>query len=183
MALLQISEPGLSTAPHQHRLAVGIDLGTTKSLVASVRNGVAVVLNDAAGHGLLPSVVRYQRDGDVEVGHGALARAAEDPHNTIVSVKRFRGRGIKDIPAAATMPYQFVDAPGMVRLRTIAGEKSPVEVSAEILKQLKARAEAALGGELVRIAISRETAIGSMSGWRPAMPVTQWVWAKPGAKP
>ena len=154
MALLQISEPGLSTAPHQHRLAVGIDLGTTNSLVASVRNGVAVVLNDAAGHGLLPSVVRYRKDGGVDVGQAALTQAAEDPHNTIVSAKRFMGRGIKDIPDAATMPYQFVEAPGMVRLRTVAGEKSPVEVSAEILKVLKARAEVALGGELVGAVIT-----------------------------
>jgi molecular chaperone HscA len=154
MALLQIAEPGMSTAPHQHRLAVGIDLGTTNSLVATVRNGVAVVLNDARGHGLLPSVVRYRADGGVDVGHAALARAAEDPHNTIVSVKRFMGRGLRDLPDLATLPYQFVDAPGMVRLRTVAGEKSPVEVSAEILKVLKARGEAALGGELVGAVIT-----------------------------
>ncbi len=154
MALLQIAEPGMSTAPHQHRLAVGIDLGTTNSLVATVRNGVAVVLNDARGHGLLPSVVRYRADGGVDVGHAALARAAEDPHNTIVSVKRFMGRGVRDLPDLATLPYQFVDAPGMVRLRTVAGEKSPVEVSAEILKVLKARGEAALGGELVGAVIT-----------------------------
>jgi molecular chaperone HscA len=154
MALLQISEPGLSTAPHQHRLAVGIDLGTTNSLVASVRNGVAVVLNDARGHGLLPSVVRYHADGATTVGMPAQAQAADDPHNTLISVKRFMGRGIKDIPDAATMPYQFVDAPGMVQIKTTAGVKSPVEVSAEILKVLKARAEAALGGELVGAVIT-----------------------------
>ena len=154
MALLQISEPGLSTAPHQHRLAVGIDLGTTNSLVATVRNGVSVVLNDARGHGLLPSVVRYHKDGATTVGLAAQAQAADDPHNTIISVKRFMGRGIKDVPDAATMPYQFVDAPGMVQLKTVAGVKSPVEVSAEILKVLKARAEAALGGELVGAVIT-----------------------------
>ncbi len=154
MALLQISEPGLSTAPHQHRLAVGIDLGTTNSLVATVRNGVAVVLNDAHGHGLLPSVVRYLKDGGSSVGLTAQAQATEDPHNTILSAKRFMGRGIKDIPDLATMPYQFVDAPGMVQIRTAAGVKSPVEVSAEILKVLKARAEASLGGELVGAVIT-----------------------------
>ena len=154
MALLQISEPGLSTAPHQHRLAVGIDLGTTNSLVATVRNGVSVVLNDARGHGLLPSVVRYHKDGATTVGLAAQAQAADDPHNTIISVKRFMGRGIKDVPDAATMPYQFVDAPGMVQLKTVAGVKSPVEVSAEILKVLKSRAEASLGGELVGAVIT-----------------------------
>jgi len=149
MALLQIAEPGQSTAPHQHRLAVGIDLGTTNSLVATVRNGVAVVLNDADGHALLPSVVRYAPDGSVAVGYAAQAEAARDPKNTIVSVKRFMGRGLKDIAHADSAPYDFVDAPGMVRLRTVAGVKSPVEVSAEILRTLRLRAEAALGGPLV----------------------------------
>jgi len=154
MALLQISEPGLSTAPHQHRLAVGIDLGTTNSLVATVRNGVSVVLNDARGHGLLPSVVRYIGDGSTSVGYDAQAQAAQDPHNTITSVKRFMGRGIKDIPDISTLPYQFIDAPGMLQLKTVAGVKSPVEVSAEILKVLKARAEASLGGDLVGAVIT-----------------------------
>jgi len=154
MALLQISEPGLSTAPHQHRLAVGIDLGTTNSLVATVRNGVSVVLNDLAGHSLLPSVVRYHADGSTTVGSQAQAQAAQDPHNTLTSVKRFMGRGIKDIPDISTLPYQFVDAPGMVQLKTVAGVKSPVEVSAEILQVLKARAEAALGGDLVGAVIT-----------------------------
>jgi molecular chaperone HscA len=154
MALLQISEPGLSTAPHQHRLAVGIDLGTTNSLVATVRNGVSVVLNDARGHGLLPSVVRYLGDGSTSVGYDAQVQAAQDPHNTITSVKRFMGRGIKDIADISTLPYQFIDAPGMLQLKTVAGVKSPVEVSAEILKVLKARAEASLGGELVGAVIT-----------------------------
>jgi len=154
MALLQISEPGLSTAPHQHRLAVGIDLGTTNSLVATVRNGVSVVLNDEKGHGLLPSVVRYFADGTTSVGYGAQVQAALDPHNTITSVKRFMGRGIKDIPDLSILPYQFIDAPGMVQLKTVAGVKSPVEVSAEILKVLKLRAEASLGGELVGAVIT-----------------------------
>ncbi|MCS6787341.1 MAG: Fe-S protein assembly chaperone HscA [Thiobacillaceae bacterium] len=154
MALLQIAEPGQSTAPHEHRLAVGIDLGTTNSLVATVRNGIAVVLNDEHGHALTPSVVRYRADGGVEVGYAAQAKAAEDPHNTIVSVKRFMGRGLKDLPELATLPYQFVDAPGMVRIKTVAGEKSPVEVSAEILRVLKRRAELALGGELIGAVIT-----------------------------
>ena len=154
MALLQIAEPGFSTAPHQHRLAVGIDLGTTNSLVATVRNGVSVVLNDAHGHPLLPSVVRYHPDGATTVGQVALTGAADDPHNTIISAKRFMGRGIKDIPDASTMPYKFVDAPGMVQIKTASGVKSPVEVSAEILKTLKTRAETSLGGELVGAVIT-----------------------------
>ena len=154
MALLQIAEPGLSTAPHQHRLAVGIDLGTTNSLVATVRNGLAVVLNDSHGRPLLPSVVRYLKDGGVTVGYEAQAKLGDDPHNTIASVKRFMGRGLKDLPDAATLPYQFLDAPGMVQLKTVVGSKSPVEVSAEILKLLKARAEQSLGGELTGVVIT-----------------------------
>jgi len=148
MALLQIAEPGQSAAPHQHRLAVGIDLGTTHSLVASVRSSEAEVLPDDVGRALLPSVVRYSADGEVEVGWEARERAAQDPRNTIVSVKRFMGRGVDDIADIEAMPYQFIDAPGMVKLRTVAGELSPVEVSAEILKVLRLRAEQSLGGEL-----------------------------------
>ncbi|MES2369924.1 MAG: Fe-S protein assembly chaperone HscA [Pseudomonadota bacterium] len=154
MALLQISEPGMSTAPHQHRLAVGIDLGTTNSLVATVRSGLSVVLDDEAGHSLLPSVVRYHADCMVDVGYTALSAQNLDPHNTIVSVKRFMGRGLADIEDIASLPYRFVDAPGMVQLRTVAGVKSPVEVSAEILKVLRQRAEAALGGELLGAVIT-----------------------------
>ena len=149
MALLQIAEPGLSTEPHKHRLAVGIDLGTTNSLVATVRNGVPVVLSDEQGRSLLPSVVRYRKDGGVDVGYPAYAFQARDPRNSIVSVKRFMGRGLKDVAHVEMMPYDFIDAPGMVRLRTVAGVKTPVEVSAEILKTLRVRAEASLGGELV----------------------------------
>src|SRR5574340_322812 len=149
MALLQISEPGMSTAPHQHRLAVGIDLGTTNSLVATVRSGLAVVLDDEAGRSLLPSVVRYHPDGQVDVGYVAQSKQNLDPHNTIVSVKRFMGRGIADIEDIGSLPYRFVDAPGMVQLKTAAGVKSPVEVSFEILKVLRQRAETAMGGELV----------------------------------
>ncbi len=154
MALLQIAEPGESTAPHQHRLAVGIDLGTTNSLVATVRSGLTVVLNDELGRSLLPSVVHYAADGSVEVGYEPQSRQSADPKNTIVSVKRFMGRGRNDIAHVESLPYDFVDAPGMVRLRTVAGVKSPVEVSAEILKALRARAESALGGELVGAVIT-----------------------------
>src|SRR6266702_3548246 len=144
MALLQISEPGQSPEPHGHRLAVGVDLGTTNSLVAAVRNGIAVVLNGHDGHALLPSIVRYMRDGRTVVGREAEAELARDPRNTIVSVKRFMGRGLKDVAHAENSPYDFLDSPGMVQIRTVAGVKSPVEVSAEILKVLRARAEAAL---------------------------------------
>ena len=154
MALLQIAEPGMSAAPHEHRLAVGIDLGTTNSLVATVRNGISVVLNDTHGRPLLPSVVRYHQDATTTVGYDAQAKSSEDPHNTIISAKRFMGRGLKDLPDAATLPYQFVDAPGMVQLKTVAGVKSPVEVSAEILKVLKDRAEASLGGDLLGAVIT-----------------------------
>src|SRR3954452_25301921 len=147
MALLQISEPGMSPAPHERRLAVGIDLGTTNSLVATIRNGVATVLPDAQGRPLLPSVVRYF-ENKVDVGYAAQARQAGDPKNTIVSVKRFMGRGVKDVDHAQNAPYDFVDAPGMLKLRTAAGVKSPVEVSAEILNVLRERAELALGGAL-----------------------------------
>ncbi|MGE5129979.1 MAG: Fe-S protein assembly chaperone HscA [Sphingomonadaceae bacterium] len=154
MALLQISEPGMSPAPHERRLAVGIDLGTTNSLVATVRSGVASVLPDQQGRALLPSIVRYLPDGRSEVGYAAQARQAEDPKNTIVSVKRYMGRGLKDVAHVENAPYDFVDAPGMLQLRTCAGVKSPVEVSAEILKALRARAEHSLGGELAGAVIT-----------------------------
>ncbi len=148
MALLQISEPGQSPAPHEQRLAVGIDLGTTNSLVATVRSGLATVLPDAQGRALLPSIVRYHKDGKVEVGYAAQARQADDPKNTVVSVKRFMGRGVKDVAHLENAPYDFIDAPGMLQIRTVAGVKSPVEVSAEILKVLRERAERSLGGPL-----------------------------------
>ncbi|HZF19753.1 MAG TPA: Fe-S protein assembly chaperone HscA [Burkholderiales bacterium] len=154
MALLQISEPGQSPAPHEQRLAAGIDLGTTNSLVATVRNGIAVVLNDHEGQGLLPSIVRYLRDGTVVVGRDAEREQARDPKNTIVSVKRFMGRGLRDVTHAENSPYDFVDSPGMVQLRTAAGVKSPVEVSSEILKALRARAEESLAGELAGAVIT-----------------------------
>ena len=141
MALLQISEPGGAPDPHQRRIAVGIDLGTTHSLVAAVRNGVAECLPDDAGRVILPSAVRYLDGGKRQIGSAALAEAATDPRNTIVSVKRFMGRGIGDIESRDKLPYDFVDAPGMVQIRTVAGVKSPVEVSAEILATLRFRAE------------------------------------------
>ena len=153
MALLQISEPGQSTAPHQHKLAVGIDLGTTNSLVATVRSGQATVLVDDDGHALLPSVVRYMPDGTIDVGYSAQAAQSLDPQNTIVSAKRFMGRGLKDIDVSL-QPYHFSDSKEMVQLETRAGVKSPVEISAEILKSLKARAEKSLGGELVGAVIT-----------------------------
>jgi molecular chaperone HscA len=154
MALLQISEPGESQAPHEHRLAVGIDLGTTNSLVATVRSGMAAVLNDELGRPLLPSVVHYGAQGGADVGFEAQARQAIDPRNTIVSVKRFMGRGRKDIAHIESMPYDFVDTEGMVRLRTAQGVKSPVEISADILAALRERAEAAMGGQLTGAVIT-----------------------------
>ncbi|MBK1891524.1 Fe-S protein assembly chaperone HscA [Undibacterium sp. 14-3-2] len=154
MALLQISEPGMSTAPHQHRLAVGIDLGTTNSLVATVRNSIPEVLNDEEGRPLLPSVVRYLPNGHAHIGFKAQAEQSNDPKNTIASVKRFMGRGLKDISHAENLPYDFIDAPGMVQLRTIAGIKSPVEVSAQILATLRQQAEDALGDDLVGAVIT-----------------------------
>jgi molecular chaperone HscA len=154
MALLQISEPGMSTAPHQHRLAVGIDLGTTNSLVATVRNSIPEVLQDEDGNTLLPSVVRYLPNGHANIGRKAQAAQTTDPKNTIVSVKRFMGRGLKDIAHAENMPYDFQDQPGMVQIKTVAGVKSPVEVSAQILATLRQVAEDALGDELVGAVIT-----------------------------
>jgi molecular chaperone HscA len=154
MALLQISEPGETPAPHARRLAIGIDLGTTNSLVAAVRNSIPAVINDAQGRPLLPSVVHYTGPGAPEVGYEAQAKQSIDPMNTVVSVKRFMGRGLKDVVHAENAPYDFVDAPGMVQLKTVAGIKSPVEISAEILKVLKRRAEDALGGELAGAVIT-----------------------------
>ena len=140
----------MSSAPHQHRLAVGIDLGTTNSLVATVRHGLAQAIADEEGRVLLPSVVRFLADGTSEVGHAALAHQALDPRNTIVSVKRFMGRGLRDVAHVENLTYDFVDSTqGMVQLRTVAGVKSPVEVSAQILGTLGRRAEAALGGALI----------------------------------
>lgn len=154
MALLQISEPGMSPAPHQRRLAVGIDLGTTNSLVAAVRNSIPEVLPDDSGRSLLPSVVRYLPNGTAHIGYKAQDEAVRDPKNTIVSVKRFMGRGLRDVSNIEHSPYDFVDAPGMVQLKTVAGVKSPVEVSAEILATLRQRAEDSLGDDLVGAVIT-----------------------------
>lgn len=154
MALMQIAEPGLSAEPHQHRLAVGIDLGTTNSLVATVRNAQTDVLADEHGQKLLPSVVRYLPDGRIQTGYQALEAISTDAANTIVSVKRFVGRSKADLHHVGNLPYEFSDAAGMLKIRTVAGEKSPVEVSADILRVLKDRAEATLGGDLVGAVIT-----------------------------
>ncbi len=163
MALLQISEPGQAPDPHQRRIAVGIDLGTTHSLVAAVRNGVAECLPDAQGRVILPSVVRYLAPADGagptrQIGYPALDAMAQDPENTIASVKRLMGRGLADIADRGRLPYRFVEAPaaagapggagGMVSLDTVAGPKSPVEVSAEILATLRYRAEDSFADDL-----------------------------------
>src|SRR5450830_1660233 len=148
MALLQISEPGQTTNPHQRRVAVGIDLGTTHSLVASVRHGVAECLPDAQGRVILPSVVRYVEGGGRQIGFEAQSALALDPENTIASVKRFMGRGLQDVAGHDRLPYRFVDHPGMLGLQTVQGEKSPVEVSADILATLRYRAEDTFGDDL-----------------------------------
>jgi molecular chaperone HscA len=155
MALMQIAEPGQAQAPHEHKLAAGIDLGTTNSLVASVRSGRADTLPDAEGRHLLPSVVHYRSDL-VEVGHAAKAGAAKDPLNTIASAKRLIGRGVADIKTLGNrLPYEFIETQGTVpRIRTQAGDITPVEVSSEILKVLAQRAEQTLGGELSGVVIT-----------------------------
>ena len=155
MALLQIAEPGQSAAPHQHRLAAGIDLGTTNSLVATVRSGQAETLPDAQGHHLLPSVVRYTPAG-VVVGEAARLAAADDPLNTISSAKRLIGRGVADVKSLGSeLPYEFITSESAVpRIRTVGGDVTPIEVSAEILRVLGQRAQAALGGELGGVVIT-----------------------------
>jgi molecular chaperone HscA len=153
MALLQISEPGQAPDPHQRRIAVGIDLGTTHSLVASVRNGVAECLPDDKGQVILPSVVRYLPGQGRQIGHEAVANAAQDPENTLASVKRFMGRSLSDIANPEKLPYKFVKiegaaSKGMLSIQTVQGEKSPVEVSAEILATLRYRAEDTFNDDL-----------------------------------
>jgi molecular chaperone HscA len=153
MALLQISEPGQAPDPHQRRIAVGIDLGTTHSLVASVRNGVAECLPDEKGQVILPSVVRYLPGQGRQIGHEAVANAAQDPENTLASVKRFMGRSLSDIANPEKLPYQFVKpedgaSKGMLSIQTVQGPKSPVEVSAEILATLRYRAEDTFNDDL-----------------------------------
>ena len=148
MALLQLSEPGQTPDPHSRRIAVGIDLGTTHSLVAAVRHGVAECLPDAQGRNLLPSVVRYLEGSGRQIGFDAQALQAEDPENTVVSVKRLMGRGLADVKGHQALPYRFVDQPGMVAIDTRQGVKTPVEVSAEILATLRYRAEDSFNDDL-----------------------------------
>ncbi|MGR4990954.1 Fe-S protein assembly chaperone HscA [Vibrio rotiferianus] len=155
MALLQIAEPGQSSAPHEHKLAAGIDLGTTNSLVASVRSGDAKTLTDNQGRSILPSVVNYAQDTAL-VGYEAKAKAEQEPANTIISVKRLIGRSLKDIQARyPSLPYQFKESDnGLPILQTAQGDKNPIEVSADILKALGKRAEETLGGELAGVVIT-----------------------------
>ena len=153
MALLQIAEPGLSAAPHQHRLAVGIDLGTTNSLVATVKSGHAVCLPDEEGRFLLPSVVRYGADGQIITGQAALQSQTADPANTVSSAKRLIGRKLEDIDTSH-LPYRFGQSDQLIDLQTRQGAKTPIDVSADILRALKARAEQSLGGELVGAVIT-----------------------------
>ena len=156
MALLQISEPGMSIAPQEHRLAAGIDLGTTNSLVATVRSGSAEILEDTQGNSLLPSVVRYLKDGSTVVGGDARAAELEDINNTISSAKRLLGRGVDDVKTlGGQLPYQFSESDSRVPLiKTVAGDVTAIEVSAEILKSLKQRAQESLGGELNGVVIT-----------------------------
>ena len=154
MALLQISEPGQAPDPHQRRIAVGIDLGTTHSLVAAVRSGEAVCLPDEQGRVILPSVVRYLEGNKRQIGWDALAAQATDPENTIASAKRFMGRGLADIAQREKLPYRFIDQPGMVTVQTVQGEKTPVEISAEILATLRYRAEDSFNDDLYGVVIT-----------------------------
>jgi molecular chaperone HscA len=154
MALLQIAEPGQSTVPHDHRLAAGIDLGTTNSLVASVKSGLPETLTDHNGKDILPSIVNYQENG-VFVGNSAKAYAVTDPENTIVSAKRLIGRSLTDIQAKyPSLPYQFTGDDHHPKISTRQGDVDPVQVSAEILKALVKRAEAALGDALTGVVIT-----------------------------
>ncbi|OFK87870.1 MULTISPECIES: Fe-S protein assembly chaperone HscA [unclassified Eikenella] len=153
MALLQIAEPGLSAAPHQHRLAVGIDLGTTNSLVATVKSGHAACLPDEEGRFLLPSVVRYGADGQIITGRAALQSQTADPANTVSSAKRLIGRKLEDIDTSH-LPYRFGQSDQLIDLYTRQGSKTPIDVSADILRALKVRAEQSLGGELVGAVIT-----------------------------
>mgnify|MGYP000969062893 CR=1 FL=1 len=155
MALLQIAEPGQSSAPHEHKLAAGIDLGTTNSLIASVRSGEAKTLNDENGQSILPSIVNYSSDGLV-VGEQAKSLAEQDPENTVISVKRLLGRSLGDIQTRyPNLPYQFISSDnGLPVIKTAGGNKNPIEVSADILKSLGKRAEETLGGELTGVVIT-----------------------------
>ena len=154
MALLQIAEPGMALAPHERKISIGIDLGTTNSLVAIVKDALPTVLADINGKELFPSVIRYLPGGQTQSGYEALEHVIDDPKNTIVSVKRFMGRGLSDVSHMESSPYEFIDEPGMVKLRTVAGDKTPVEVSAEILARLRQLAEDSVQDEIVGAVIT-----------------------------
>jgi molecular chaperone HscA len=154
MALLQIAEPGMALAPHERKISIGIDLGTTNSLVAIVKDALPTVLADINGKELFPSVIRYLPGGQTQGGYEALEHVIDDPKNTIVSVKRFMGRGLSDVSHMESSPYEFIDEPGMVKLRTVAGDKTPVEVSAEILARLRQIAEDSVQDEIVGAVIT-----------------------------
>ena len=162
MALLQISEPGQSPDPHQRRIAVGIDLGTTHSLVAAVRNGVAECLPDEHGRVLLPSVVHYHANGKRDIGYAALATPGQDAANTIASAKRLMGRTLGDVAQPDSLPYQLVqpEGEGMVAIETVAGRKSPVEISAEILATLRFRAEDTFDNDMYGAVITVPASFG-----------------------
>ncbi|MBT4123743.1 MAG: Hsp70 family protein, partial [Candidatus Ruthia sp.] len=154
MALLQISEPGQASAPHQHKLAIGIDLGTTNSLVASVMSGQSTILTDENNQSILPSVVHCGKDNKLTVGCDACPYAKTDPTNTIVSVKRFMGLGFKEVSNFKNCPYQLVENGNNVLFHTAMGDLSAVEISSTILSSLKERAEKSLGGDLVGAVIT-----------------------------
>ena len=154
MALLQIAEPGMALAPHERKISIGIDLGTTNSIVANVEDALPTVLADINGKELFPSVIRYLPGGQTQGGYEALEHVIDDPKNTIVSVKRFMGRGLSDVSHMESSPYEFIDEPGMVKLRTVAGDKTPVEVSAEILARLRQLAEDSVQDEIVGAVIT-----------------------------
>jgi molecular chaperone HscA len=154
MALLRIAEPGMALAPHERKISIGIDLGTTNSLVAIVKDALPTVLADINGKELFPSVIRYLPGGQTQGGYEALEHVIDDPKNTIVSVKRFMGRGLSDVSHMESSPYEFIDEPGMVKLRTVAGDKTPVEVSAEILARLRQLAEDSVQDEIVGAVIT-----------------------------
>ena len=153
MALLQISEPGQSTLPHQHKLAVGIDLGTTNSLVATVQSGLPTILKDISEHKLIPSIVYYSKN-ETKVGHEALPYLSTDAKNTIVSVKRFMGHALSDIQYRESLPYEFNNASPDIQIKTEQGYKHPIEISSDILKKLKETAEVSLCGEITGAVIT-----------------------------
>jgi len=154
MALLQISEPGQSTAPHQHKLSVGIDLGTTNSLVGSIMSGENRILEDSEGERILPSIVHCGKNNEVEVGNSALKYLESDPTNTITSVKRFMGIGKNDVKNLEKLPFKFLESENNIFIQTSSGDFSAVQISSFILAELKSRAEMALGGELTGAVIT-----------------------------